>query len=130
MALARQTDASLVKLLDNVVPPRFTVGATVEAGEIVYLDSSGYVRPANASAVGTNFPIGIALQDAAAGERIDVAVAGMRVLCLTGATPGGIIYTSDTAGEPSHTAGTKTAVVGVAFSATSMLVMPYMVSFS
>ncbi len=129
MAIGRQTDNTLVKLLDNVVPPRFTVGATVEAGQAVYLDSSGYVRPTNAGAVATNFPIGVALQDVAVGGRVDVAVAGMRVLCFTGATPGGILYTTNTAGEMDHTGGTKKAVVGVAFSATSMLVMPWMIDF-
>lgn len=129
MAISRQTDASLVKLLDNMVPPRFTVGATVEAGEVVYLDNSGYVRPAVATSVTTNFPIGVALQDVAAGGRVDVAVSGMRVLCFTDATPGGIVYTTDTAGEMDHAGGTKKAVVGVAFSATSMLVMPHMIDF-
>jgi len=52
------------------------------------------------------------------------------VLCLTGATPGGIVYTMDTAGEIDHTGGTKKCVVGVAESATVLLVMPTMVSFS
>ncbi len=129
MAIGRQTDNTLVKLLDNVVPPRFTAGEAVEAGEAVYLDSSGYVRPTNAGAVATNFPIGVALQDASAGDRVDVAVSGMRVLCFIDATPGGIIYTTNTAGEMDHTAGTKKAVVGVAFSTTSMLVMPWMIDF-
>jgi len=130
MAVARQTDASLVKLLDNVVTPHFVAGATVEAGEAVYLDSSGYVRPTNGGAVATNFPIGVALQDVASGITVDVATAGMRVRCLTDATPGGIVYTTDTAGELDHTGGTKKAVVGVAYSTTDMLVMPWMVSFS
>ena len=87
------------------------------------------MRPASAAAVNTNFVVGVALQDAAPGERVDIAMSGARVLCLSDATAGSIVYTSDTAGEPSHTAGTKTAVVGVALSDTILLVQPTMVSF-
>lgn len=130
MASVRETDATLVKLLTNTVPPRYTTGAAVEAGEAVYLDANGYIQPCNGGAVATNFAIGVALQDIASGGRGDVAIAGMRVLCLTGATPGGIVYTMDTAGEIDHTGGTKKTVVGVAESATILLVMPAMVSFS
>jgi hypothetical protein len=130
MGSIRETDATVVRLLTNVVPPRYTTGAAVEAGEAVYLDSSGYIQPANGGAVATNFAIGVSLQDIASGGRGDVAIGGMRVLCLTGATPGGIVYTMDTAGEIDHTGGTKKCVVGVAESATVLLVMPTMVSFS
>ena len=130
MPSVRETNATLVKLLTNVVAPSYTAGAAVEAGEAVYLDSNGYIQPCAGDAVATNFPIGVALQDLASGGRGNVAISGMRVLCLTGATPGGIVYTMDTAGEIDHTGGTKKAVVGVAESATVLLVMPWMVSFS
>lgn len=130
MSSIRETDATVVRLLTNVVAPSYTTGAAVEAGEAVYLDSSGYIQPCNGGAVATNFCIGVALQDIASGGRGNVAIAGMRVLCLTGATPGGIVFTMDTAGEIDHTGGTKKTVVGVAESQTVLLVMPAMVSFS
>ena len=53
------------------------------------------------------------------------------ILCMSGATPGGIVYTMDTtAGEFDQTGGTKTSVIGVAETATILFVMPWMVSFS
>ena len=130
MGSVRETDATLVKYLSGTLPVRYTTGAAVEAGEAVYLDSSGYIQPCNGGAVATNMCIGVALQDIASGGRGDVAITGSRAVCLTGATPGGIVYTMDTAGEIDHTGGTKKAVVGVAESATVLLVNPWMVSFS
>lgn len=135
MSVARETDASVVKPLGDPVfvaahIARYTTGAAVEAGEAVYLDSSGYIQPCNAGAVATNACIGVAVQDIASGARGDVVISGGRILCLTGATPGGLVFTTDTAGEMDHTGGTKKTVVGYAESATAMLVAPYIVSFS
>ena len=74
--------------------------------------------------------IGIALQAAAAaGVVIDVVMHGP-VKCLTGASPGAIVYVSDTAGEPSETAGTKDTVIGFSESATVLYVQPQIIDFS
>ena len=129
MAFGRQTDDSLVKPLGGAIVRRYNVGATVEASESVYVDSNGAVRPTAANAVATNFAIGVAVQDGAVGERIDIVVFGP-VVCLLEATPGGIIYTSDTAGEPATSAGTKTTILGWAESATVLFVRPQIVSLA
>jgi len=128
MAFGRQTDDTLVKPLGGAIVRRYNAGAVVEAGEAVYIDSNGAVQPTNAGAVATNFAIGVALQDVASGARVDVVKFGP-VVCILEGTPGGIIYTTDTAGEPGTTAGTKKTVLGVAESATVLFVDPYMVDF-
>jgi hypothetical protein len=112
MAYARETDASLVKPLEGAIVRRFTAGATIEAGEAVSMSSDGYVDPASGAAVTTNFVLGIALQDVAVSERVDVVVFGP-VVCATGGTPGAHVYISDTAGEPAETAGTKVGIIGI-----------------
>lgn len=127
MAIARDTTAANIKPLEGAIVRRGTLGATVAAGEIVELQSDGYWDPANASAVVMNG--GIALQAGASGDRIDIVVFGP-VKCLTGATPGAIVYASDTAGEPAETAGTKSAVIGYAESATVLFVNFQTVAFS
>ena len=109
MALARQTEASLIKPAHNAMVVQGIVGATIAAGELVTQQSDGYWDPAIATAVVPN--IGVAVQAGAVGDTIDIVVLGP-VACLTGGTKGAIIYVSDTAGEPSETAGTKSAVVG------------------
>ena len=129
MAFGRQTDDKLVKPLGGAIIRRRTVGATTEAGEAVYLDSNGKVQPCNAGAVATNYCYGVAVQDGAVGEVIDIVVQGP-IDCLLEATPGGIIYTTDTAGEPGTSAGTKTTIIGVAESATTVFVRPQIVSLA
>lgn len=127
MAIARDTTAANIKPLEGAVIRRGTAGDTIAAGEIVELQSDGYWDAAAASAVVMNG--GIALQAASAGEKIDVVVFGP-VKCLTGATPGAIVYVSDTAGEPAETAGTKSAVIGYNESATVLFVNFQTVAFS
>lgn len=127
MAIARDTTAANIKPLSGAVIRRGTLGATTAAGEIVELQSDGFWDPADAAAVVMNG--GIALQAGAAGDKVDIVVFGP-VQCLTGATPGAIVYASDTAGEPSETAGTKSAVIGYAESATVLFVNFQTVAFS
>lgn len=131
MAIARDTTAANIKPLDGSVIQRRIPGAAVAAGEFVYLDSAGKVQPTNGGAVATNYPYGVAVQAAAGadGPQIDIVVFGP-VQCLTGATIGAIVYTTDTAGEPGETAGTKTSIMGVNHSATVLFVRPQIVSLS
>ena len=129
MAASRETDDTLVVPLEGAIIRRYKTGGAVEGGEAVYLDSSGYIQPANAGAVATNFCIGVAVKDIASGDMGSVVTYGP-ILCLTGATPGAVIYTTDTAGEMDETGGTKTTVVGVAESSTILFVNPWMISFS
>lgn len=127
MAIARDTTAANIKPLQGAIVRRFTAGATVAAGELVTMQSDGYVDPTNTSAV-QNIA-GVALQGVAAGQRVDVVVFGP-VQCLTGATVGATVYGSDTAGEPAETAGTKTSIAGWNESATVLFVSPVKVSLS
>lgn len=128
MAAARETTTpSLVKPLEGAIVIRGTLGATTAVGEIVELQSDGKWDPAVATAVIKSGAI--ALQAGGDGDPVDLVVFGP-VLCLTGATIGAIIYVSDTAGEPAETAGTKSAVIGYAKSATILFVNFQTVAFS
>ena len=131
MAITRSTDASLVKPLDGAIIRRYTTSEAIEAGQTVYLNSSGYATLTNAAAVAANFCIGVAVEDIASGGRGDFVVFGPLCMC-TSATPGAIIYTKDTAddGEVAETAGTYDCIVGVAESATTVFVNPKMIDFS
>jgi hypothetical protein len=129
MAAARETtDTTLIKPLKDAIVRRYTAGSAIAVGEAVAMASDGFIDPTDASAV--NYPLGIALQAAgAAGERIDVVVHGP-VVCMTGATVGALIYTTNTAGEFAESAGTKTSILGVAESATVLFVRPQIVTLS
>lgn len=122
MALARQTDAKLVKPLDGAIIRRRTVGADAEAGEIVAMQSDGYVDPADATAA-ADPAYGIALQDVSSGDAVDLVVFGP-VDCMTGGTPGTVVYVGTTPGEPATAAGTYGTVVGVMESATTLFFRP------
>lgn len=121
MAFARAT--SDIRPLEGAKVRRFTAGAAVAVGEIVVMQSDGYVDPANTTAA-TQVCAGIAVQSAAAaGDVIDVVVFGP-IKCVSGATPGSVIYASDTAGEPAESAGSNLGIVGWAESATVVFVNP------
>jgi len=127
MAIARDTTAKNIKPLEGAILRRFTAGATIAAGELVSMQSDGFVDPAITTAV--EVVAGVAIQGASAADRIDVVVYGP-VKCLTGATVGAIVYASDTAGEPAETAGTKTTIAGWNESATVLFVNPTTVSLA
>lgn len=123
MAFGRNTTAELIKPLEGATVRRFTAGATIAAGEIVALMADGYVDPADTSAFTGAVVMGIALQAAAAGGRVDVVTHGP-VVCLLDGTPANLVYASDTAGEPSESVGTKDVLVGITESATVLFVRP------
>jgi hypothetical protein len=123
MAFGRDTNAEHIKPLKQAITRRYTAGATIAAGEIVSLMADGFVDPADTTAMTGACVVGIAIQAAAAGDRIDVVVWGP-VVCLLEATPAALYYASDTAGEPSATVGTKDVLVGFAESATVLFVRP------
>jgi len=123
MAIARNETAEQIKPLNGAIVRRYTAGAAVAAGEIVSMQSDGYVDPANTTSAAQKV-VGVALQAAsAAGQVIDVVVFGP-VICVTGATPGATIHASDTAGEPAESAGTNGGITGFAESATVVFVRP------
>lgn len=121
MAFGRETTAANIKPLEGAIIRRFTAGATIAAGELVSLMADGYVDPTDTTAfTGCNI-MGVALAGAVAGDRVDVVVFGP-VQCLLEATPAGLIYGSDTAGEPATSVGTKDVIAGFAESATVLFV--------
>lgn len=130
MAVALETVAELIKPLDGAIVRRYTAGSAITAGMPVAMASDGYVDPADGSDTTLSFALGMAIQSAAAaGDRIDVVVHGaMKV--LTGATPGVLLFVSDTAGSIGTTAGTKSTVLGVCESATVLFVKPIWVTLT
>ncbi|MGB5052687.1 MAG: hypothetical protein WBO46_27295 [Caldilineaceae bacterium] len=131
MALARETDATLVQPMNGALTRYFEAGSAIEAGMPVATASDGAIDPADSSDTSLSFTQGIALgpTDWVAGDGVAVVWAGP-VRCMTGATPGALVYVSDTAGSLSHTAGTKSTIIGVAESATVLMVRPQYVSLS
>jgi len=123
MAIGRDTTAANIKPLEGALIDRFTAGAAIAAGELVSMSSDGYIDPADSTSA-KSLVLGVAVQAAAAaGERIDVVTHG-RVKCLTGATPGAVVYNSTTAGEPSESASGNQTAAGIAVSATVLFVRP------
>ena len=133
MALARQTEAHLIKPAHTATVVQGIVGATIAAGELVTQQSDGYWDPAIATSVVPN--VGVAVTGGAVGDTIEIVTLGL-IACLTGGTKGAIIYVSDTAGEPSETAGTKSAVVGYLMTLPNeqatqwLMVLPQTVAFA
>lgn len=129
MAIARETTVANIKPLEGAVVVRFTAGAAIEPGELVCMQSDGYIDPAIGTSVAAAQCLGVALPPKnqgtayASGDVVDVVVFGP-CQCLTGATPGALVYVSDTAGEPGETAGTKASIVGINRSATVLFVRP------
>lgn len=123
MAIARDTVAEHIKPLQGAIVRRYTSGAAIEAGELVSMQSDGFIDPSNSTAA--KMPVaGVAIQAAAgAGERVDVVVFGP-VVCVTGATPGAVVYNDTTAGEPKETVAGNQTAAGWAESATVLFVQP------
>lgn len=122
MSIARDTTAANIKPLEGAIVRRFTAGATVAAGEIVSMQSDGYVDPADTTSAAACV-VGIALQGAASGGRVDVVVFGP-VKAITGGTPGSTLHATNTAGEPGESAGSNAGITGFVESATVAFVRP------
>lgn len=123
MATARETTAALIKPLEGSVIRRFTAGSAIDAGELVSMSSDGFIDPSDSTSA-KNPVLGVSLQTVgAAGPKVDVVVFGP-VVCLKGATPGGLQYNSTTAGEPLETTAGNQTVAGIAESATILFVRP------
>ena len=124
MAAVTRTKAN-VRPLAGASVRRGTAGATIEAGEIVYLDGTNGWKPANGGAVTTCNGRGVAVgpQDISSGDELDIVMYGP-VEGYSGMTPGATHYVSDTAGEVDTAAGTKNYRIGFAESATVLFVNP------
>ena len=122
MAIARDTTAANIEPKEGAIIRRYTAGATIAAGEIVSMQSDGFVDPSDSTSA-AQMIVGIALAAAVATDRVDVVIFGP-VECLTGATIGGAVYDSTTAGEPAQTTAGNQKQVGFAESATVLFVRP------
>lgn len=86
---------------------------TITAGQAVYLNSSGKVALASASASGTAGARGIALNDAAAGQAVSILKQGaVYGFTLTSLAYDAEVYLSDTDGSLADAAGTVSVQVG------------------
>jgi len=123
MSIARDTTATNIKPLGPAIVDRYTSGAAIAAGELVSLQSDGYVDPSDSTSAADPV-VGVAIQAAAgAAEQIDVVVFGP-VKCLTGATKGAVVFNSTTAGEPTQTDSGDVTAAGYAKTDTILFVQP------
>ena len=128
MAIARDTTAANIKPLNGAIIRKVTLGATVSAGELITQQTDDtYWDPTDTSAA--QLTVAVALQSGVSGDVIPAVTHGP-VKCLTGATAGSLVYGSDTAGEPSESAGTKSTIVGRSESATVLYVQPQIVDLT
>jgi hypothetical protein len=86
------------------------------------MSSDGYVDPADATSAAVTVA-GTALQAVAVGDVVDVVTFGP-VTSITGGTPGKTLHASDTAGEPSESAGSNAGIAGFVESATVAFMNP------
>lgn len=122
MSIARDTTAANIRPLKNAVKERFVCGATVAAGELVSLQTDGYVDPSDSTSA-ADMVTGVALKAGSTGDTIDVVVYGP-VQCLTDATIKGTVFNSTTAGEPTQTDSGNVTAAGWAKTATVLFVDP------
>lgn len=123
MAIGRETTATLIKPLRGAVIRRYQPGATIAAGELVSMQSDGFVDPSDSTSAADGV-VGVAVTaGTSTGPKIDVVVFGP-VLCLTGATVGAAVYNSTTAGEPSESSAGNNTLAGWAETATILFVNP------
>ena len=124
MAAITQKSAAAVKPLPGSRTMRIQLGATVTAPGPVTLQSDGKWDPTDTSAV--QLTVAIPIQSGVDGEYVDAVIAGP-VEAISGATPGALVYGSDTAGALDTAAGTKSTIIGYAASATVLVVEPQIV---
>ena len=124
MSIARTSAANseLVKPLSGAIVRRYTLGATVLPGEIVSMQSDGFVDPADTGSAAQTV-VGIAIKGGLITETADIVVHGP-IVCVTGGAPGATAHASDTAGEPAESAGSNAGILGFVEAATIIFVRP------
>lgn len=114
---------------NGAVVRSFTAGGSITVGDLVYIASDGDVEQADGTGQASAKAIGIAVESydgetsINSGDSVSVCVLGP-VSGFSGMTPGQTLYTSDTAGNVSDTAGTYTHVIGRAEAADIIWVEP------
>ncbi len=125
--MAAITQGTDIKPLPGAIIRKGTLGATVTKGDPVTLQSDGFWDMCDTSAA--QLTVGVAVQGGVVTNVVDVVVYGP-VQCLSGASPGALVYGSDTAGAYDDAVGTKDLVIGYAESATVLFVQPQIIDFS
>lgn len=123
-AISQGTD---IKPLPGAIIRKGTLGGTVTKGDPVTLQSDGYWDMCDTSAA--QLTVGVAIQGGSSGGAVDIVVYGP-VQCIASATPGVLVYGSDTAGAYDDAVGTKDLVIGYVESATVLFVKPQIIDFS
>jgi len=116
-----------IKPLGGAIIRRGTLGATVTKGHPVTLQSDGYWEHTDTDTA--QITVAVAGEGGAVGERVDLVTHGP-IQCLSGATPGTLVYGSDTVGTYDDAAGTKSTIIGYAESATVLFVLPQIVDLA
>lgn len=122
------TQGTDIKPLRGAVIRRVTLGEDVTKGDPITLQSGGKWDMSDADAA--QLTVAVAVQGGADTDLVDAVVLGP-VQCLSGATPGVLVYTSNTEGDyDDGVASTADTVVGYAESATVLFVLPQIVDFT
>lgn len=119
MAAITKASAVNVKPLEGAVLRRGTAGAAITAPSPVALQADGKWDPLDTSAA--QLTVGVAIQSAVDNDEIDIVMFGP-VVALSGATPGTLVYGSDTASAFDTAAGTKSTIIGYAETASVLFV--------
>lgn len=127
MTAITKAAAADVKPLEGAVVDRVTLGATVTAPAPVTLQSDGKWDGTDTSAA--QLTVAVAIQSGGDGDEVDAVFLGP-IVALSGATPGVLVYGSDTAGAFDDAVGTKDLVIGFAETATVLWVRPQIIDFS
>lgn len=115
---------------------RYTAGEAMTPGQPVYPSGNDTVSLTDGSAVSTACCVGVVVSGAnggatiASGEEVDVVAFGPVTGYSTNMAAGAVLFVDDDAGIISTASGTKTTVIGVGINASTMFVMPCIVSAS
>lgn len=125
---------ALVRPLDQDNIRRFTAGEAMTPGQPVYISGNDTVSLTVGGALATAACIGVVVGGAAGGatialgEEVDVKILGAVTGYSTNMAAGARLYADDDAGVISTVVGTKVTLIGVGINATTMLVMPNVVT--
>jgi len=125
--MANITIGTDIKPLAGAIRQRVELGATVTKGHPITLKADEKWDHTDTSAA--QLTVAVAVQGGSDGDTVDAVTHG-RIQCLSGATIGALVYGSDTAGYYDSAAGTKSTIIGYAWSATVLFVQPQIVDLA
>jgi len=125
-----------VRVLPGGATHRKVAAAAAPPGSAVYIAADARVDLADADAAPSSMAVGIVVSAPrggltnVAGDTLDIAGPGCLVTGFTGLTPGTLVYASTTGGaiadtRPAGSSGDFAWVIGMAWDATTILVMPF-----